>query len=102
MFAVTQFVLVMRYKAECCRLLFPWGQFGHRVDSALSFMSISGIQWGVMRTELGAKNITTNDFLGFQQSRKVRTVCKFVTKITLGVRLFFSFCVQTSSLITKN
>ena len=58
-------------------------------------MSIGGIYWGVMRTELEAKNITNNDFLEFRQSRKARTVCKFVTKASLlGFRLGFTFCVN--------
>ena len=82
-------------QAEVRWLHFFWGHFGPRVDSALSYMSISGISWGVMRPELGAKNITTSDFLGFHHSRKVGTASKFVTKPPrLGVRLGFTFCVH--------
>jgi len=69
-------------QAEGRGLHFPRGHFGPRVDSALSYMSISGISWGVMRPEREAKNITTSYFLGFHQSRKVGTASKFVTKAT--------------------
>jgi len=91
-------------QAEVRWLHFFWGHFGPRVDSALSYMSISGISWGVMRPELGAKNITTSDFLGFHHSRKVGTASKFVTKATrlggsFGLQILRS---QTSSVVMKN
>jgi len=75
MFAVTQFVMVMRYKAECCESHFPWDQFGRRFDSAPSFMSISGIHWGVIRTELGANTLRPTTFLDFTKvARSGRSV----------------------------
>ena len=57
------------------RLHFPWGQFGPIVDSAPSFMNISGIHWGVMRTELGAKTLGPTTFLVFTKvARSGRSV----------------------------
>ena len=70
-------------------------------------MCISGISWGETRPEFGAKNITTSDFLGLHQSRKVGMASKFVTKDTrfggrggsFGLHILRS---KTSSVVMKN
>ena len=90
---MTQFALAMSYRPKGRWFQFAWGHFGLRVDSDLSYMSMAGICWGVMRPELRATNIMTSDFLVFHQSPKVgRPVNSLQGPQVWEVRLFLILC----------